>query len=66
MKPGGTVIELVSIFTTGSANYPIEIHHYYRIMANAMGHVYFSVSNLSGKAIDFENNKKALDIIKML
>jgi hypothetical protein len=66
MKPGGTVIELSSIFKTGQTIYPTEIHHYYRIMANAMGHLYFSVSNLSGKAIDFTNNKKALDIIKML
>jgi hypothetical protein len=66
MKPGGTVIELMSIFRIGSNDCSIEIHHYYRIIANATGHVYFSISNLSGKAIDFKNNKKALDIIKML
>jgi hypothetical protein len=67
MKPGGSVIELLSIFGVPSnKEYPIEIHNFYRIMANVMGHLYFSVSNLSGKAIDFEKNKKALDMIKAL
>jgi hypothetical protein len=67
MKPGGSVIELLSIFDVPSSEeYPIEIHNFYRIMANAMGHLYFSVSNLSGKALDFKRNKKALDIIKAL
>jgi hypothetical protein len=67
MKPGGSVIELLSIFDVPTnEEYPIEIHNFYRIMANVMGHLYFSVSNLSGKALDFEKNKKALDIIKAL
>jgi hypothetical protein len=64
MKPGGTVIELLSVFK-GEEDIA-EIHHFYRIMANAMRHLYFSVSNLSGKAEDFENNKKALKTIEML
>jgi capsular polysaccharide biosynthesis protein len=64
MKPGGTVIELLSVFD--SEKDMIEIHHFYRIMATAMRHLYFSVSNLSGKSDDFINNKKYLDIIKML
>jgi hypothetical protein len=67
MKPGGSVIELLSIFGVSSdEKYPIEIHNFYRIMANIMGHLYFSVSNLSGKALAFEKNKKALDVIKAL
>jgi hypothetical protein len=66
MKPGGTVIELLSVFRPNGDDYPVEIHHYYRIMANAMKHLYFSVSNLSAKADDFTGNKKYLDIIKML
>jgi hypothetical protein len=67
MRPGGSVIELLSIFGISSdEKYPIEIHNFYRIMANVMGHLYFSVSNLSGKASNFEENKKALDIIKAL
>ena len=67
MKPGGTVIELLSIFSVPSnTDYPVETHNFYRIMANVMGHLYFSVSNLSGKALAFEKNKKALDVIKAL
>jgi capsular polysaccharide biosynthesis protein len=66
MKPGGTVIELLSIFRPNGDNYPIETHHYYRIMANAMRHLYFSISNLTGKSNDFFSNKKALNIIQML
>jgi hypothetical protein len=67
MRPGGSVIELLSIFSVSSnQEYPIEIHNFYRIMANIRNHLYFSVSNLSGKAMDFEKNKKALDMIKAL
>jgi hypothetical protein len=67
MKPGGSVIELLSIFDVPTnEEYPIEIHSFYRIMASVMGHLYFSVSNLSGKTLAFEKNKKALDIIKVL
>jgi hypothetical protein len=66
MRPGGTMIELSSLFKPDPTQYPFEYHHYYRMMANAMEHLYFSVSNLLGKEIDFINNKKALDIIKML
>jgi hypothetical protein len=67
MKPGGSVIELLSIFNVSSnKEYPTEIHNFYRIIANVVGHLHFSVSNLSGKALDFEKNKKALDMIKAL
>jgi hypothetical protein len=67
MKPKGSVIELLSVFGVSSnEKYPIEIHNFYRIMANIMKHLYFSVSNLSGKADDFTRNKKYLDIIKAL
>lgn len=66
MKPGGTVIELVSLFRPNGKNYPVEIHHYYIILANMMKHLYFSVSNLSEKSDGIMNNKKALEIIKML
>jgi hypothetical protein len=66
MKPGGAVIELSSFFGAGQYSYPLEFHHFYRIMANTRGLLYFSVSNLSAKAIDILNNQKALDIIKML
>jgi hypothetical protein len=66
MKPGGTVIELLSIFEPNGADCPVEIHHYYKIMANVMRHLYLSISNLSGESEDFVNNKNALDVIKML
>jgi hypothetical protein len=66
MKPGGTVIELVSVFRPNGSNYPTEIHHYYIVMANIMKHLYFSISNLSEKASSILSNKKALEIIKML
>lgn len=66
MKPGGTVIELLSIFRPNGDDYPIEVHYYYKIMANAMKHLYFSVSNFSAKSDDFMNNDKALNVIKML
>jgi hypothetical protein len=59
-------LELSSIFRPNGDGYPVEIHHYYKIMANAMKHLYFSVSNLSAKADDFAGNQKCLDIIKML
>jgi hypothetical protein len=68
MRPGGTVIELSSVFkpNTNPNQYPFEYHHYYRMMANAMDHLYFSISNLLEKEAEFINNKKALDMIKML
>jgi hypothetical protein len=66
MKPGGTVIELSSIFRPNGNEYPVEIHHYYSIMASVMDHLYFSISNLSGKHEGFLNNEKALSIIKMI
>jgi hypothetical protein len=66
MRPGGTMIELSSLFKPDPSQYPFEYHHYYRMMANAMQHLYFSISNLSEKEVDFINNKKALDILKLL
>jgi hypothetical protein len=66
MKPEGAVIELSSFFTPGLPNDPVEIHDFYRVMAKTMNHLYFSVSLFSKKTIDFQSNKKALDIIKML
>ena len=66
MKPGGIMIELSSFFKPDPNNHPFEYHHYYRMMANAMEHLYFSISILLEKEIDFINNKKALSIIKML
>jgi hypothetical protein len=66
MKPGGIMIELSSPLKPDPNNYPFEYHHYYRMMANAMEHLYFSISNLSEKEIDFIKNKKALEIIRML
>jgi hypothetical protein len=66
MKPGGIMIELSSPLKPDPNNYPFEYHHYYRMMANAMEHLYFSISNLSEKEIDFIKNKKALAMIKML
>jgi hypothetical protein len=66
MKPGGSMIELSSIFRPNSDSYPVEVHHYYRIMANVMKHLYLSISNFSAKSDDFINNKRHLDIIKML
>jgi hypothetical protein len=66
MKPGGTVIELTSFFEPLADSYPKEFHHYYRMIASSMGHLYFAVSNLSAKYVNIINNKKALEIIKML
>jgi hypothetical protein len=60
------MIELSSPLKPDPNNYPFEYHHYYRMMANAMEHLYFSISNLSEKEIDFIKNKKALAMIKML
>ena len=66
MKPGGTVIELSSLFDINDDGTNVEIHHFYKILAAAKDHLYFSIPNLLGKSEKIINNKKALDILELL
>lgn len=66
MKPGGTLVELSSFFDINDNGVDVEIHHFYKVMADAKDHLYFSISNLLGKSENIVNNKKALDILRMV
>jgi hypothetical protein len=66
MKPGGTMIELSSFFDIHDSGTDVEIHHFYKVMADAKDHLYFSIPNLSGKSEKIITNKKVLDILGLL
>lgn len=66
MKPGGTLVEISSFFDINDNGVDVEIHHFYKIMADAKNHLYFSISNLLRKEKNILNNKKALDILRLL
>jgi hypothetical protein len=68
MPPGGTVIELSTILnlSLGSDTIFSEVHEYYKMISLFKKHLYFSISNVSGKAEDFINNKDAIDMIRKI
>jgi hypothetical protein len=66
MKPGGTMIEISSLFDIHDDGTDVEIHHFYKVMADAKDHLYFSIPNLSGKSEKVIANKKVLDILELL
>lgn len=68
MPPGGTVIELSSIlnFALSSDTMFSEVHEYYKMISLFKKHLYFSISNVSGRAEDFINNKYAIETIRKL
>lgn len=66
MKPGGALVEISSFFDINDNGVDVEIHHFYKVMADAKDHLYFSIPNLSGKSEKILANKKVLDIIGLL
>lgn len=66
MKPGGTVIELMSIFNIGSEKNPNEIHEFYRIMGATKNHLYISAPNLYGEKEYIFNSQELKKIIEMI
>lgn len=66
MKPGGTVLEISSLFINGSIEFPVEIHDFYRIMAMCKEHLYFSIFSISRNFNKIMKDRKTINFIKMI